>query len=246
MAWLPDEQWAMIEDSIEKKNIAHSASHRRTHCGKRGGVKLPSDYMTKKEIKSMSSNVVSYNLNRPINWETFKSMPEDLKIEYIKRLRDMFSVPNKVIAQYMFGISKSRLSNALNELGLKLGKGANWSGKRWYESEDSKKFYEWLGINPQEDTQDSSEKPEKAVEEAIDIHEDIRMNKTIENAEASEISHAIPIDGELSFDGTVDDIFNALRAILGGTKVHMKIDWEVESATKNTRKYLTYRDYKKG
>lgn len=246
MAWLTDEQWAMIEDSIEKKNIARSSSHRRGHCGKRGGVKLPSDYMTKKEIKSMSSNVISYNLNRPMNWETFKSMPEDLKIEYIKRLRDKFSVPNKAIAQYMFGVSDHHISNVFGELGLALGKAASGSGRRWNGSEDSKKFYEWLGINPQEDTQDGSESPEKAVEEAIDIHEDIRMDNTIENTEASEIPHAIPIDGELSFDGTVDDIFNVLRAILGGTKVHMKIDWEVESTTKNTRKYLTYRDYKKG
>lgn len=246
MAWLPDEQWIMIEDSIEKKNIAHSASHRRSHCGKRGGVKMPSDYMTRKEIKSMNSSITSYNLNYPMDWKTFKSMPDDLKIEYINRLRDMFSVPNKVIAQYMFGVSNPYISNVFSGLGLALGKAAGGSGKRWYESENSKKFYEWLGINPQEDTQDSSESPEKAVEEVIDIHEDIRMNKTIENTEASEIPHAIPIDGELSFDGTVDDIFNVLRAILGGTKVHMKIDWEVESATKNTRKYLTYRDYKKG
>ena len=246
MAWLADEQWAMIEDSIEKKNIARSASHRRGHCGKRGGVKLPSDYMTKKEIKSMSSNVISYNLNRPMNWETFKSMPEDLKIEYIKRLRDMFSVPNKVIAQYMFGVSNPYISNVFSGLGLALGKAAGGSGKRWYESEDSKKFYEWFGINPQEDTQDSSESPEKTEEEMINIYENTHGIETVDDIKVSEVPRIIPTNGELNFYGTIDDIFNVLHPILSGTKIHMKINWEIEPATKNTRKYLTYRDYKKG
>ena len=52
MSKLPDEQWDMIEDSISKKRTAQSARHRRTHCGKGGSVKFPSDYMTKKGVKS--------------------------------------------------------------------------------------------------------------------------------------------------------------------------------------------------
>ena len=66
MALLPDEQYVMISDSIEKKKIARSSHNRKTHCGKSGRVKFPSDYLSKKELKAMNSDVKSYNLNRPM------------------------------------------------------------------------------------------------------------------------------------------------------------------------------------
>lgn len=84
MALLPDEQYVMISDSIEKKKIARSSHNRKTHCGKGGRVKFPSDYLSKKELKAMNGDVKSYNLNRPMTWEEFRSMPKDLQIMYIK------------------------------------------------------------------------------------------------------------------------------------------------------------------
>jgi len=57
MPYLPDEQWVMIKDSIDKKNIARSSHNKRSHCGKGGSVKFPSDYMTKKELKAMNGEV---------------------------------------------------------------------------------------------------------------------------------------------------------------------------------------------
>ena len=90
MAILPDEQYVMISDSIEKKNIARSSRCRKTHCGKGGRVKFPSDYKTKKELKAMNGDVKTYNLNKPMSWTEFKALPEDLKITYIKKLRNEF------------------------------------------------------------------------------------------------------------------------------------------------------------
>ena len=84
MALLPDEQYVMISDSIEKKKIARSSHNRKAHCGKGGRVKFPSDYLSKKELKAMNSDVKSYNLNRPMTWGEFRSMPQDLQIMYIK------------------------------------------------------------------------------------------------------------------------------------------------------------------
>jgi hypothetical protein len=53
MSRLPDEQWLMIEDSINKKKIARGSRNRKTHCGKGGSAKFPSDYMTRKEINAV-------------------------------------------------------------------------------------------------------------------------------------------------------------------------------------------------
>ena len=38
----------------------------------------------------MNGDVKSYNLNRPMTWEEFRSMPQDLQIMYIKKLRNEY------------------------------------------------------------------------------------------------------------------------------------------------------------
>lgn len=46
MAWYSDEEYAYRQDCKEKAITARSARYKRTHCGKGGAVKFPSDYMT--------------------------------------------------------------------------------------------------------------------------------------------------------------------------------------------------------
>ncbi len=119
MARLPDEQWAMIEDSIEKKRTAASAFKQRTHCGKGGSVKFPSDFMSKKELKAMNGEVKSYRLNDPMSWDEFKELPSDLKAGYIQKLREKFNVPDNFIAE-MFDVSLAKLTLYLMDLKLEL------------------------------------------------------------------------------------------------------------------------------
>ena len=142
MALMPDEQYVMISDSIEKKKIAHSSHNRKTHCGKGGRVKFPSDYLSKKELKAMNGDVKSYNFNKPMTWEEFRSMPQDLQIMYIKKLRNEFGVPDIVLSKAM-GICKSSFSKAMKDLNLSLGKSAGATGKQWLNSEKSSKFSEY-------------------------------------------------------------------------------------------------------
>ena len=142
MALMPDEQYVMISDSIEKKKIAHSSHNRKTHCGKGGRVKFPSDYLSKKELKAMNGEVKSYNLNKPMTWEEFRSMPQDLQIMYIKKLRNEFGVPDSVLGKAM-GICRSSFSKAMRDLNLSLGKGAGATGRQWFGSEKSLKFSEY-------------------------------------------------------------------------------------------------------
>ena len=173
MALMPDEQYVMISDSIEKKKIAHSSHNRKTHCGKGGRVKFPSDYLSKKELKAMNGDVKSYNLNRPMTWEEFRSMPQDLQIMYIKKLRNEFGVPDIVLSKAM-GVCKSSFSKAMRDLNLSLGKSAGATGKKWLNSEKSSKFYEyWNKFN----------KEEKAVEE--DSIEDETEVESIKEASIS-------------------------------------------------------------
>lgn len=117
MTRLPDEQWAMIEDSIDKKRTAASAFKQRTHCGKGGRVRFPSDFKSKKELKAMNGEVKSYRLNSAMSWDEFKSMPDDLKVAYINGIRERFSAPDKYVAE-MFGISQGQFGLYIKDLKL--------------------------------------------------------------------------------------------------------------------------------
>ena len=163
MALLPDEQYVMISDSIEKKKIARSSHNRKTHCGKGGRVKFPSDYLSKKELKAMNGDVKSYNLNRPMTWEEFRSMPQDLQIMYIKKLRNEFEVPDIVLSKAM-GICKSSFSRAMSGLNLSLGKSSGATGRQWLGSEKSLKFFEYWNKFSKKDESIKEENIEDAAE----------------------------------------------------------------------------------
>ena len=193
MALLPDEQYVMISDSIEKKKIARSSHNRKTHCGKGGRVKFPSDYLSKKELKAMNGDVKSYNLNRPMTWEKFRSMPQDLQIMYIKKLRNEFGVPDIVLSKAM-GVCKSSFSRAMSGLNLSLGKSSGATGRQWLGSEKSLKFSEyWNKFNN-----------EQAVEEdKVEDEDEVVKEDKVEDED--EVVKETDISKETSNDYTIDD-----------------------------------------
>ena len=250
MALMPDEQYVMISDSIEKKKIAHSSHNRKTHCGKGGRVKFPSDYLSKKELKAMNGDVKSYNLNKPMSWEEFRSMPQDLQIMYIKKLRNEFGVPDSVLGKAM-GVCRSSFSKAMKDLKLSLGKSAGATGRQWFGSEKSSKFSEyWNKFNKKEDAveEDSVEEKNKTVEE-MDISEEKSNDYTMDDSDelfhygtkynsgrypSTTVDHVvepdhitIPTGGRLSFDCKFDDAVKVLESILSGTNVRLNVDWIV-------------------
>jgi hypothetical protein len=147
MAWLSDEAWEMVSDSIDKKKTAQSARSTRTHCGRRGAVKFPSDYLTKKERNAMNGDVKEYRMNDPMTWDEFKEMPVDLQKLYIEGLRKKFQVPDAYIAE-MLGKDRWSFGDHLFKNHIPTGKDAGVH-KVW----DREGFMAWrLGIeNPNAD-----------------------------------------------------------------------------------------------
>lgn len=213
MALMPDEQYVMISDSIEKKKIAHSSHNRKTHCGKGGRVKFPSDYLSKKELKAMNGDVKTYNLNRPMTWEEFRSMPQDLQIMYIKKLRNEFGVPDSVLGKAM-GICRSSFSKAMRDLNLSLGKGAGATGRQWFGSEKSSKFSEyWNKFNKKEDAV-----KEDGVEEEAEVVEEDKVENKDEVVKETDISKEMSIDNFDISEINYNDYAGADELFRYGTK----------------------------
>lgn len=149
---MTDEKYEFMQDCKEKKFTARSARNKRTHTGKGGRVRFPSDYLSAKEREAMNGECVSYRMNEPITWEEFKSWPDEHQKTYILLLRKKFNVPDKDIAE-MMGVSTWTISNKINDLGLGVGKNGR-TVRTW----DKESFLAWRS-GAKDGTVKSSETP---------------------------------------------------------------------------------------
>ena len=224
MAWLPDVQYEFIKDSMDKKNVARSARSTRTHCGKRGAVKFPSDYKTKKELNAMNGEVKSYRMNDPMTWAEFKELPDDLKVDYIKALRNKFNVSDKYIAE-MMGIHVRTLQLVLADLKCACGKSMYGGNRKW----PKEAFLAWAhGADPEAVSENEEEVVEEMTFEDLEASENV-----IEPVEETENSNedstervcASPVTGSVTFVCDADQALNMLATILGTHKVDLTVDW---------------------
>ena len=140
---MTDEKYTFVTDVAEKKRIARGSFNKRTHNGKGGKVRFPSDYLSNKERNKMNGEVREYRMNSPITYAEFKKYPDDLKKKYIQRLRDMFDVPDKDIAA-MMGVNVKTLDTALAKIDAR-------GGRRGKRKADYVAFEKWKRDNVTED-----------------------------------------------------------------------------------------------
>ena len=212
---MKDEEWLFYKDTRDKKNIANSARNKRTHNGKRGGVKFPSDYLTQKEIKKMSGEAKIYKLNEPMSWKEFKQMPDDIKVMYVKLLREKYSVSDTKIAK-MLGVSQVTASREFLRLGVTLGKGNHLKG---FNSEGWTAWCNGIKVHTDKPIaeEDPAECPELAKEYLVEKPETVNKEKNV----------AVPDTGNMVFEGRTEEILKTVAAVLGGANVHISIDWAV-------------------
>ena len=247
---MKDEKYVFFQDLKEKKVTGYSARKQRSHCGKGGRVKLPSDYLTKKELKNMSGKCRTYRLNSPMKWREFKAMPEDLQIAYIKAIKEKYN-PTVTAIGKMMGVERANLSKHLPGLGFeKQPKGAH----EW----DKEGFAEWcFGAKKTEECQSVQEEvdeplvavEQEVVEEAVSTEEieeiltligeeATAIAADVENerkkwhhermmAQAELLRNAIPSSGSMVFEDKTENILLAIERLLGNTKVHLNIQWDV-------------------
>lgn len=206
---MTDEKYTFVEDCREKKRIARGAFNKRTHAGKGGRVRFPSDYKTKRELKAMNGEVHSYKLNKPMKWAEFKGLPEDLKVTYITNLRKSFGVPDVRIAD-MFGVSGPTVTALCKRLDISLGQGTR--SRRW----NKEAFEVWCNGESQ------------SVDALQPSISDTSFNSGYEEV-TREFKRVVPSHGVLCFDDcTIDQAADMVRKVIGNKKVGLTITWMVE------------------
>jgi hypothetical protein len=230
---MTDEKYQFIKDVTEKNSLLRGARSRKTHNGKRGRVKFPSDYLTKKELQKMNGECKSYRLNDPMEWDEFISMPDDVKISYIKLLRQKFDVPGKYIAR-MLGVNPVYYSKEINRLGISVGKNSRSGNRPW----DKKGFWAWVnGTSIPTETKEE-ETLEESVTEEIPVEEPVFPPVEIKAIALDEIEklsakaedagpRAVPDSGNMVFEGNSRSILNTIDVLLRDTKCRISITWDV-------------------
>jgi hypothetical protein len=225
-----DEEYEFFSDCREKKSTAASAFKRKTHCGKGGRVRFPSDNLTKKELQKMNGETKSYRMNEPIKWEDFRSMPDDIQVMYIKLLRQKFNVPDRKIAE-MMGITQTPFGREMKRLGIATGKYTRARNTPW----DKEGFYAWCGLVPlSKDGEEIIEEPAVGTEEIFETiseetAEEIPVENHFEECAVALPKRAIPMTGSMVFEGLAENVLETMRVLLGGANVHISITWDVLS-----------------
>ena len=216
---MTDEEYIFRTECAEKKRVARGSFNRLSHAGRGGRVKMPSDYMTKKERDEMNGEVITYQMNKPMSWAKFKRMPDDAKREYINSIIHKYDPQQTAVAE-MFEITPKTLRTCCEELGIHFKCGGRQRDNR------NDAFWAWVNGNETEVTRDVSEEPLPVAEVATPTDPVIKPAESPRNRPP--VSVGTPINGVLEFSNTTaQDAFNAAYALL--TTISMRrvvISWE--------------------
>lgn len=227
------EKFTFIEDVWEKKRTATGAHHKRTHCGKGGAIRFPSDFMTKKELRAMNGEVKSYKLNAPMSWAEFKAMPNDIKVAYITALRKKYNVSDTKIAE-MLGVCQVNFSSLCRRLGIQ-------STRKSREAWDEDGWCAWVNGVPVEAKEEAAEVPvtEKCDEEVLEQAEkcdtregDVAVKYFSHINEGGihvgkSVKPSIPGWGQMELEGTVEECAKTLEMLLTDKRVKLTVSWAV-------------------
>ena len=195
---MKDETYVFISDVKNKGSVARSARHRKTHAGKGGRVRLPSDNLSKKELQKMNGECKSFRLNEPMKWQEFKAMPDDIKATYIKLIRQKFNPPGTMIAQ-MLGVTEATVRRELARLNLTEGQR---SGRMKWDKEG---FWAWVhGVDklPTPVIEEVTEEPsqEEQIPVITSVEPEIYVEDDLSFEEPECVSTFVPVERCLEVD----------------------------------------------
>lgn len=213
---------------MQRKRIANQAKYRK-RGSKSKKCSLPSDGMSQKQWKERNGEIVSYNLNKPMSWEQFKALPNDVKLQYVNKLQIEYNASLSAISK-MLGMTASTVYRHFKDCGIIYGDSSCRPKFSKAQKEEWERFCN-------SETEQESTPPEAAGD--IELPDDIlaSTNPTADSFEAQEAAEpprkpGMMLDSfTLQFSGGFDPdaIRNSLAMILQkGQQVRIEINCKKE------------------
>lgn len=165
---------AFSQDIREKKLTATGARHRASRGKRAITVHNQSDYLTKKQIKELSSPVTTYH-DKPVNYSEFKSWETHKQALYIDFIRNKYNASIKDIAE-MMGTSRNTLyaflvTRDIDTSGVqRLGRSTRPAWEAFLKKEQGELISEQEEAQ-EEICEDCTEEPNPDIDEAPTINE---------------------------------------------------------------------------
>jgi len=159
----------------------------------------------------MNGEVKTYRLNEPMSWKDFKKMPDDIKVSYIKCIREKYQTYDKDIAD-MLGIDRGSFSVAMKKLGLSSGNAA-YKVQQSQEQKDA--FDAWAyGVKA------GKEADAPICDSEVKEPEPVLIEK----------KRAIPKNGQMEFNGKTNEILETMAELFGEANVVIKLCFKLEES----------------
>ena len=144
-------------ENMQKKITARSASKR---VGKRRGCKLPSNYLTAAQKKSMNGEVQTVQLGKKMEWREFLALDNSMKEAWLNDIIEKWDVGTATISK-LFGKDKNAVPGLIIRNKPKIKKRPGRTTK-----EQADRFLAGFGVETTEKQEPEQEKPEKPAEPA--------------------------------------------------------------------------------
>lgn len=152
-------EYQFMQDCREKKRTTSGARHRATRGKRSFTVHNPSDYLTKKQIKEMSSPVTAFQA-KPMTYDEFKTMAEDRQKAYLNYLFSEYGISIRAICR-MMGVSFRAINRYIQRFGITV------NSKTHITNAAQERWDQFLSQSPPQD-RDITEEP---IEEPEDTEE---------------------------------------------------------------------------
>lgn len=193
-------------DNLQRKRIARNARYKKNGSKSRKCT-LPQDMMTAAQLKRRNGEVNTFNLGKPMKWNEFNTMPDDLKIEYIEMLRLSYNASNSKIAE-MMDKPRASIVREIARLGLDDMRKRQMSRTQEEEWEKFCNPKPVVVLDPIE-TITPCEEPEEEKQDTAPSHVGCAINS-----------------GLLQFTGKAPDIAIALMKFLGDREYRICVEFE--------------------
>lgn len=166
----------------------------------------------------MNGEVQSYRLNDPMTWAEFKKMPDDIKITYIKLIREKYGAPDQHIGK-MLGVCQATIVKEIRRLGISNGKGCfkpKWSKEA---------FYAWCyGTALPAHVSETEEDGETAAPVPVCVENECEETPVSQGNQ--EPFPVVPECGKLVFECRASQALAVLEKILGDEYIRLSIAWD--------------------
>ena len=203
----------------DRSSLARQSRYRK--CGSRTRyVALPSDGMTQKQWKEKNGKVVSYSMNKPMDWKQFRMISGEMQTDYIKRLQDDYSANAHMLSE-MFGVSPFTILEYCkkHKLGVTFPRGGRVSDTK---VEAFKRFLSQCDDDSNHTDQDDQD---AASDDTEGVSGDVDVPRQVGTSTKHIDGFTVSFRGD---DSSLPEIYNMLRCMVPpGQEFRMTIRYEV-------------------